>query len=439
MVAWFQKDAPIRRKFAVMTYGLAALLGGFGVIDAVQAVGWIALPGPLAAGVALLPALLAPALLAWAGRLICDPYVSTVVRMEGLAADDLDSPILYTDHHDCVGRMTQAMDVFRQQALALREAERSSVAILLDRLGATLDALASGDLTRSIRESFPSQYEPLRAATNRAMVDLGQTIAEVAKTAEDVSQGSAEIRSATNSLAARTEEQATALNDAAQALSVIAQSARDTATEAAQARGIAHAARASTEDGAEAVRVMIERMETMTTTAREMGQIVGAIDGIAFQTNLLALNAGVEAARAGDAGKGFAVVASEVRALALRAGESAAQIKTLIARSQGEVEQGTGLANRVGAMLAQIADGVASMNLRAQGMADTIAAQSAQLGRIEETVQQMDRSTQSNAAMVEETSACARALAQQAQSLASATQRFTLDGSRHRGGLAWAA
>ena len=77
----------------------------------------------------------------------------------------------------------------------------------------------------------------------------------------------------------------------------------------------------------ETVRNAADAMKRIEGSSRKIGEIIGAIDEIAFQTNLLALNAGVEAARAGDSGRGFAVVAAEVRALAQRAADAAKEIK----------------------------------------------------------------------------------------------------------------
>ncbi|MBP2631872.1 MAG: mcpA 6 [Firmicutes bacterium] len=78
-------------------------------------------------------------------------------------------------------------------------------------------------------------------------------------------------------------------------------------------------------------------IEKLGEKSEKIGQIVGAISGIASQTNLLALNAAIEAARAGEQGRGFAVVAEEVRKLAEQSEGSAKQIATLI----GEVQQET--------------------------------------------------------------------------------------------------
>ncbi len=69
----------------------------------------------------------------------------------------------------------------------------------------------------------------------------------------------------------------------------------------------------------------------------EICSVVSTIADIAAQTKLLALNATIEAARAGEAGKGFNVVASEVKGLALRSSDAAAEIETIVSRSETSV------------------------------------------------------------------------------------------------------
>lgn len=60
----------------------------------------------------------------------------------------------------------------------------------------------------------------------------------------------------------------------------------------------------------------VEITRRLDEQAVSIGDVTGAVADIADQTNLLALNAAIEAARAGDHGRGFAVVADEVRGLA---------------------------------------------------------------------------------------------------------------------------
>ena len=67
-------------------------------------------------------------------------------------------------------------------------------------------------------------------------------------------------------------------------------------------------------------------MAELNDYSRRITEMSTTIRGIADQTNLLALNAAIEAARAGDYGRGFAVVADEVRQLARYSEESASEI-----------------------------------------------------------------------------------------------------------------
>lgn len=69
---------------------------------------------------------------------------------------------------------------------------------------------------------------------------------------------------------------------------------------------------------------------TLSEKSKSIGDIIGAIHGIAEQTNLLALNAAIEAARAGEAGKGFAVVADEIKKLSEQSSDSTQKIDTIL-------------------------------------------------------------------------------------------------------------
>jgi methyl-accepting chemotaxis protein len=199
---------------------------------------------------------------------------------------------------------------------------------------------------------------------------------------------------------------------------------RDTATGAGKVQAaIAEAHREATEGG-ETVRRAIGAMTEIEQGAREITQIINVIDGIAFQTNLLALNAGVEAARAGDAGKGFAVVANEVRALAQRSADAARDIKALITGSTEQVEGGVRLVNETGELLGKIVGSIGEINASVTAIAQATEAQSVNLQQVNAAIGEMDRMTQQNAAMVEQSTAAARSLAEEAQDLAKQVGQF---------------
>jgi methyl-accepting chemotaxis protein len=167
-------------------------------------------------------------------------------------------------------------------------------------------------------------------------------------------------------------------------------------------------------------------MGKIQNSSQQITQIIGVIDEIAFQTNLLALNAGVEAARAGDAGKGFAVVASEVRALAQRSAEAAKEIKGLISTSTAQVGEGVDLVGLSGKALERIETRIAEVARVVGDIAASAQEQANGLQQVNIAVNEMDQLTQSNAGMVEETTAAAHSLANEAQQLAKLIGRYRL-------------
>ena len=179
--------------------------------------------------------------------------------------------------------------------------------------------------------------------------------------------------------------------------------------------------------GGEVVGQVVTTMARIETSSKKIAEIISVIDGIAFQTNILALNAAVEAARAGEQGRGFAVVATEVRTLAQRSAGAAKEIKALIDDSVGKVADGSALVHTAGATMGEI---VASVQRVTDIMAEISAAsqeQSAGIEQVNQTVVQMDETTQQNAALVEEATAAARSMEEQAGHLSDAVSIFTLD------------
>lgn len=422
MIAWFKRNASIRQKFTALVIGLGAV-GLVDVIAAASAMQSIISPAVLA-GVTVGTLLVSCTLLLVAKEMVCRPYVDTVVRMEQLAAGDLVAPIAYTEQRDCVGRMTTAMTIFRDNALELQRVSADQSTLVFEILSDALNRLADGDLTHRIENMPAGEHARLQDAFNTSIGKLEAMIGAVRTTASGVRTSSDEIRAASEDLALRNEQQAASLEETAASVGTATGLTRQSAENAHAARGaIAETHNRATEGGA-VVRRAVEAMGAIEQSSREITQIINVIDGIAFQTNLLALNAGVEAARAGEAGKGFAVVANEVRALAQRSAEAARDIKALIDKSTAHVGEGVGLVGETGKLLAEIVAQVGAVTQQVNDIAETTAGQASNLEQVNVAVGTIDRMTQQNAAMVEQSTAATRSLSSEAQRLAELVAQF---------------
>ncbi len=421
MFGWFEKTAPIRAKFKALLAVHAAwgVLGLAGTLLVTQGMVTIGL------GVSVAALVLAVVTVVISGRLICTPYVDTVVRMEALAAGDTTSRIAYQEHEDCVGRMTKAMQVFRDNALKVQQSVDAQEQVVSE-LARGLEALSTGTLTYTISTPFAGDYDRLRLRFNETLAGLEQILSQVAGSAQSVYTGSGEIRAASEDLSRRTEQQAASLEETTAAMGQVTSMVGETARSAVEVRSAVGAAQKDATEGGEVVRQAVTAMDAIEKSSQEIGQIINVIDGIAFQTNLLALNAGVEAARAGDAGKGFAVVANEVRALAQRSADAAKDIKSLITTSSQQVTHGVNLVGETGRMLDRIVTKIADINGLINEIATSTEAQAVNLQQVNGAVGDMDKMTQQNAAMVEESTAAARSLAAEADELAALVKRFEL-------------
>lgn len=416
MIRWFRANAPVRRKFDVLAI-LYVALGVVPVVTTWMAGGRIEVAAAALAGIVVVAAA--------SKKLVCDPYVSTVLRMEGLAAGDLASPMPHGDFKDCVGRMNRAMTVFRSNAETVRAAGEAQEQVV-GSLGAGLAKLAESDLSHRLETPFPAEYERLRLDFNRAMDAVADVMTVVSEATSGINNGASDIRQASDDLSQRTEQQAASLEQTAAAMDEITGTVRETAAGATRANAVVGEARHEAEQSGDVVRRAVDAMSGIERASAEISEIIAVIDGIAFQTNLLALNAGVEAARAGDAGKGFAVVASEVRALAQRSADAAKDVKAKIMASSEQVEMGVELVSETGKALQRIIGRIGEISTLVGTIATSAEQQATGLQQVNTAVSEMDGVTQQNAAMVEEATAAARSLAEEADELARQVARFRL-------------
>ncbi|HEO8482510.1 TPA: MCP four helix bundle domain-containing protein [Stenotrophomonas maltophilia] len=296
----------------------------------------------------------------------------------------------------------------------------------LGQLSQLLQSIAAGDLTARMDGQFNGVFARMRDDANTTVAQLTQIVGQIQASASSITLAAGEIASGNSDLSRRTEQQAANLEETAASMEELTSTVRQNAEHARQANQLAIGAHGVASQGGEVVGQVVTTMSAIEASSKKIAEIISVIDGIAFQTNILALNAAVEAARAGEQGRGFAVVASEVRTLAQRSAAAAKEIKGLIDDSVGKVAEGSNLVHQAGSTMGEI---VASVQRVTDIMAEISAAsqeQSAGIEQVNQTVVQMDETTQQNAALVEEATAAARAMEDQAVQLGEAVARFRL-------------
>jgi methyl-accepting chemotaxis protein len=333
--------------------------------------------------------------------------------------------------HSCDGRTIRACgslsDVHDQKMMSLCATQSAAEdKTTTAALGAGLRALANGDLTFRITDTFPVKYEALKASYNESTESLARALRGFRDAASEVTRGAAEIEEGNQNLSQRTEEQASNLEETASSMEQMTTNVRQNAGNAEQANQLAVAARGQADTGVAVVATAIKAMGEISESSRKIGDIIGVVEEIAFQTNLLALNAAVEAARAGDQGRGFAVVAGEVRSLAGRSAVAAKEIKSLIRDSLQKVEEGSSLVSESGQTLERI---VGSVKKVSDIIAELAAGSREQLSGIEQVnraVAELDQMTQQNAALVEQASAASNSMTSRSQAMSEMLDRYRL-------------
>ncbi|MGA7072280.1 methyl-accepting chemotaxis protein [Bradyrhizobium sp.] len=373
------QEAPVRKiGYAVAIPGFDMYMGTGAYLDDLDAklrpIAWLLALSTLVIGI------ISGGIAWFIGRGISRPLNRLGGRMQALAKGELDSDIPGAGRGDEVGKMAVTVQIFKDNALRMRELEKAEAATreraTAERRSA-MEGLA-GDFERSVNGIVRS--------VSSAATGMQTTAQSMTATASDASARAANVSAASQSASGNVGTVAAAAEELSSSVTEISRQVGRSSEIASQAVSDAERTNAT--------------VQVLSTGAEKIGEVVKLIHSIAAQTNLLALNATIEAARAGESGRGFAVVASEVKALANQTAKATEEIS-----SQVEAMQ--------------------------QSTSDAVAA----ISGISRTIAQMSEITTSIATSIEQQGDATREIARNIQSVAAGSSEI----NTHIGGVTTAA
>ncbi|EEB9271073.1 HAMP domain-containing protein [Salmonella enterica subsp. enterica serovar Enteritidis] len=321
-----------------------------------------------------------------------------------------------------IGAFTLALVLTLMTFMVLRR----TVIQPLQQSASRIERIAAGDLTMADEPTGRSEIGRLSHHLQQMQHALQQTVGAVRQGAEEIYRGTSEITAGNTDLSSRTEQQAAAIEQTAASMEQLTATVKQNADNAHHASKLAEDASGKASRGGQMVSGVVQTMGNISTSSKKISEITAVINSIAFQTNILALNAAVEAARAGEQGRGFAVVASEVRTLASRSAQAAKEIEGLIGASVSLIEQGSEEVIAAGSTMNEIVDAVKRVTDIMLDIAAAYDEQSRGIVQVSQAISEMDKVTQQNASLVEEASAAAASLEEQAARLTQAVDAFHL-------------
>ncbi|WP_291720918.1 methyl-accepting chemotaxis protein [Magnetospirillum sp. 64-120] len=308
-------------------------------------------------------------------RQMVEPVARVTDITARMADGDLSVDIPGLDRKDEMGRLAHAIEVFRGNALKVRQS------------AAQQDAEH-----RRNRRKLQSE---ILALTNAIDQEVSGAISVVMTQADSMLDTATAMDSTVARVLGQSQEASGAAQTANGSVDAVAAAAEElTASVGEISRQVEQSTRIATEAEREADKVGTI-VSGLQREAQSIGEVVSLINDIASQTNLLALNATIEAARAGDAGKGFAVVAGEVKSLANQTSKATEQI----AGQVGSIQRAT--KDAVDA-LAAIAATIGEISSISGGIAQSVNQQSSATQEIARAAQDAAQGTQQAAAGIDD-------------------------------------
>lgn len=345
---------------------------------------------------------------------VVKPMTEMTSVMRTLANGDATVAIPARDREDEIGQMAQAVEVFKENAIAKQRLEAEQ---------AEMKQRAEAERKRAMAamaDAFDAEVRGLVTALSESATEMQSTSQSMSATAEETNRQAAAVAAASNQASANVQTVAAAAEELASSIGEIGRQMS--------------ASHAITKGAAEQAERSQATVRGLAQAAEKIGAIVGMINSIASQTNLLALNATIEAARAGEAGRGFAVVANEVKTLsnqtAKATDEIASQIHSLrgeIAGTVGAIEGITGTIGKINEIAANIAAAVEEQNAATSEIARNVEQAAVGTQEVTSNIAGVTEAAGDTGAASAQVLQSARQLSQQSEDLGRFVDKFLAD------------
>jgi methyl-accepting chemotaxis protein len=280
--------------------------------------------------------------------------------MREIAQGRLDAPFEGLRRGDEVGTMARAVLVFRDNAVALKEAQE------LRHRAREQAAVDKRQALEQLARNFENKILNVAAA-------LAHSASELDHSAQAMSEVADESGSHAGTAAVVAQETTEVAGTVSAAIEELSASMHDIDAQLTSASG-------AVIDASRRAEIAVANVDGLTQAVGDIDKVASMIQAIASQTNLLALNATIEAARAGEAGRGFAVVAQEVKSLATQTTQALANIR-------GKTESVAEIIGGVRGTTQSIAQGIAGIRTVARAITEAVSVQSEATQKIAETVE----------------------------------------------------